>query len=338
MNKKEELISIVVPVYKVEKYLNKCIESILNQTYKNLEIILVDDGSPDRCGEICDEYAKKDDRVKVVHQENRGVSACRNLGIDISNGDFVGFIDSDDYIAENMYQQLYETIKKDGTDMAICDFLYVDEAEIPVTAMNEKSPIRSEVLSCWQMLKKLVEPMHWYYILPWNKLYKKEILTKNRFPEGKRYEDEVIAHWIMGECDNVSCIKEKLYFYRQQKGSFMNREYDAKNLEAVEAFFDRTEFFLERNMFEEAIRAYDMGIGFLRFGYRKLKRNEKSVNDILKSLKMKSDVLYKKIVRHRLSARDFIVFSLFFLQPVLCNFVLDSIRRLKRDNKGERER
>ena len=115
-----ELISIIVPVYKVEKYLEKCVKSILKQTYTNLEIILVDDGSPDKCGQLCDELAKTDDRIIVFHKENGGLSDARNYGVERANGEYIGFVDSDDYIHECMYKELYEAIKKSGTSIAEC--------------------------------------------------------------------------------------------------------------------------------------------------------------------------------------------------------------------------
>ena len=122
-NHDNSLISVIIPVYKVEKYLSKCVESIINQTYKNLEIILVNDGSPDNCGEICDEYAKKDSRIKVIHKENGGLSDARNAGIEIASGQYIAFVDSDDYIASNMYERMYET-KKDIKNIRSNDISY----------------------------------------------------------------------------------------------------------------------------------------------------------------------------------------------------------------------
>ena len=123
----EELISVIVPIYKVEHYLPKCIDSIIHQTYQNLEIILVDDGSPDNCPEICDEYAKRDKRIKVVHQENGGLSAARNSGVEMANGEFLCFVDSDDYIHPKMYEILYKNLKKFKADISICDYNVVFE-------------------------------------------------------------------------------------------------------------------------------------------------------------------------------------------------------------------
>ena len=127
-------ISVIVPVYKVEKYLNRCVQSIASQTYENLEIILVDDGSPDNCGVLCDEWVQKDSRIKVVHKENGGLSSARNAGVAVATGAYVGFVDSDDYIHPQMYEKLYEALVENGADISICGCDYVDEELI---FMNE---------------------------------------------------------------------------------------------------------------------------------------------------------------------------------------------------------
>ena len=118
-------VSIIVPIYKVEKYLNRCIDSILNQTYKNIEVILVDDGSPDRCGAICDNYSKIDKRIKVIHKKNEGLAEARNAGIKIATGEYISFVDSDDFINKNMYKVLYENAIKYDADISMCQFKYI---------------------------------------------------------------------------------------------------------------------------------------------------------------------------------------------------------------------
>ena len=132
-----KLISIIVPVYKVENYLNKCIDSILNQTYKNLEIILVDDGSPDNCGKICDEYAKKDNRIKVIHKENGGLSDARNVALDIAKGEYIGFVDSDDFIEKDMYETLYNLVENYSADISSVSFYKVINGKI-ITLRNSR--------------------------------------------------------------------------------------------------------------------------------------------------------------------------------------------------------
>ena len=151
----EDLISIIIPVYKVEKYIYKCIDSVLNQTYKNLEIILVDDGSPDKCPEICEEYAKKDNRIKIIHKKNGGLSDARNAGLKVATGKYIGFVDSDDYIEKDMYQVLYNNIIKTNSDISIVNLKEVKENEIiENNVKDEQNTIEYTKL---EGLKKLIE-------------------------------------------------------------------------------------------------------------------------------------------------------------------------------------
>ena len=164
------LISIIIPVYKVEQFLPKCVDSVLAQTYKNLEIILVDDGSPDNCGKICDEYAKKDARVRVIHQQNKGVSGSRNAGLEIAKGEYIGFVDSDDYIDPDMYEYLYGLITKDNADMAMCN-AHEDEGFHSAKLLD--SPYKLIPV------QEYFECADWMYV--WNKLYKRELIEDMRF-------------------------------------------------------------------------------------------------------------------------------------------------------------
>ena len=181
-----EKISIIVPIYNVEKYLEKCIKSILSQTYKNLEIILVDDGSPDKCGMICDKYKEIDDRIIVIHQENKGLSGARNTGLKNANGKYVCFIDSDDYINEHMIETLYENLIKTGSDISICDFFQVKENE---NIKIKKIENAVKIMNKQECLKKLLYHKYKLDIVTWNKLYKQELFNNIEFPEGKIYED-----------------------------------------------------------------------------------------------------------------------------------------------------
>ena len=139
-NKEKPLISVIVPIYKVEKYLNKCVKSIINQTYKNLEIILVDDGSPDNCGKICDKLAERDDRIRIIHKKNGGLSSARNAGIEIANGEYIGFVDSDDYIDNDMFETLYNNIKDNNADLSIIGYQIetIDNKVIKYFELEEK--------------------------------------------------------------------------------------------------------------------------------------------------------------------------------------------------------
>ena len=213
----EDLISIIIPVYKVEKYIYKCIDSVLNQTYKNLEIILVDDGSPDKCPEICEEYAKKDNRIKIIHKKNGGLSDARNAGLKVATGKYIGFVDSDDYIEKDMYQVLYNNIIKTNSDISIVNLKEVKENEIiENNVKDEQNTIEYTKL---EGLKKLIENKIKSYA--WNKLYKKEILNNIEFPVGRKMEDLAVMHKIFEKANKIVYTDKIEYYYLQRGDSIL---------------------------------------------------------------------------------------------------------------------
>jgi glycosyltransferase involved in cell wall biosynthesis len=253
----KDLISVIVPIYLVEKYLEKCVDSIVRQTYRNLEIILVDDGSPDNCPQLCDEWKKRDSRIKVIHKENGGLSSARNAGIDAAEGNYICFIDSDDYIAETMIQKLYSALKNQGADMSLCGFTYVDENYHSIAELNKGMPIKNEVLSGREAIKKLAESGGEYYTIAWCKLYRADLFQTIRFPVGKIHEDEFVSHQVFGKCKRVSCIADGLYFYLQRQNSIMGMRngFSIRELDTVEAFVRRA-LFLESIDMREDIGGY----------------------------------------------------------------------------------
>ncbi len=224
----EDLISVIVPVYKVEKYLNKCIESIVNQTYKNLEIILVDDGSPDECGKICDNYAQKDMRIKVIHKENGGLSDARNAGINISNGKYISFIDSDDYIDLEYIELLYKTIKKDKSDMAISSHKVIYEnGTILEKATKEKS-----ILEPKEVLKRILYD-DGIDLSAWAKLYKIELFEEIRYPKGRLFEDAATTYKLVDKCKKISIISKSTYNYIIRGNSITNVNFSEKKMDLI---------------------------------------------------------------------------------------------------------
>lgn len=209
-------ISVIVPVYKVEPYLRKCLDSIVNQTYRNLEIILVDDGSPDNCGAICDEYAAKDNRITVIHKENGGVSSARNAGLDKASGDWIGWVDSDDWIELDMYEYLLKNAVEYRADIAVCSRYEIKEDgaiyygwKVP-TSLN-----REEGLRCL-----LENNLLQNYCC--DKLWRKELWQGVVFPEGKTFEDMAVLHHPFERADAVICLPEPKYNYYQRKGSIVH--------------------------------------------------------------------------------------------------------------------
>lgn len=209
------LISIIVPVYKVERYLDKCVKSILSQTFTDFELILVDDGSPDQCGKMCDEYAKMDDRVKVIHKENGGISDARNAGIDIACGDFISFVDSDDYISRDMYEILYNLIKTYNADISMCNYYRISE-----DGKIQQGKVR-DMVQCFNketaLKELLLERIFGNHV--WGRLYKKELFSNIRFPKGVNYEDIGITFLLFAKCNNIVYSNKKKYFYVTREGN-----------------------------------------------------------------------------------------------------------------------
>lgn len=203
----EELISVIVPIYNVEKYLNKCIESIINQSYSNLEIILVDDGSKDSSGIMCDSYILKDKRIKVIHKENGGLSDARNVGLDKAKGEYIVFIDSDDWIDEKMIEILYNIIKKNNSDISICDYFLAYNEEI----QTQKEDIEIINLSNIEALKTIYDKdLGVCMIVAWNKLYKRNLFKDDiRYPYGKIHEDEFTTYKLLYKAKKNIIYKSK---------------------------------------------------------------------------------------------------------------------------------
>lgn len=252
-----DLISVIIPVYKVEPYLDRCVESVLQQSYRKLEVLLVDDGSPDNCGMVCDQWAEKDSRIRVIHKENGGLSDARNAGLDESNGEYIVFVDSDDYIAADMLQKLYDALIAGNADLSICNFLQVDDSGVLLDEEeNVAPPISDEVLSGNEAILKMAEKGGWFYHMAWNKLYKKELFNSIRYPKGKLCEDVFVAHLLLGSCEKVACIRYAGYYYVQRAGSIMHSRSTKYYIHKAEAFLERAVYAYEHGLTRTAGRAY----------------------------------------------------------------------------------
>lgn len=240
------LISVIVPVYKVEQYLYRCVESIQHQTYRNIEIILVDDGSPDECPKMCDELAAHDLRIKVIHKKNGGLSDARNVGMQMAAGEYFCFVDSDDYVESTMIEQLYSAIDETGAKLAITSFKCVNEAGERVFEKSD-SPIYNGCFTAQELLPKLYEGLGWYYIVAWNKLYHRSLFEKIQFPIGKIHEDEYVVAQIMCMAQKIACIDNEEYVYTyERKGSIMTSRQMQSQIDWLEALYLRFEFCKEQ--------------------------------------------------------------------------------------------
>ena len=236
---RSKTISVIVPIYKVESYLDRCVQSLVDQTYPQLEIVLVDDGSPDRCGAMCDEWAKKDSRIKVVHKPNGGLSDARNAGMEAATGEVIGFVDSDDWVAADMYEKLLQALEQDGSDIAACGVGMVWEDDTPSRMLTHDFV---GVLTREQAQAALLEETHLLQPV-WYKLYRRDIVEGLPFAVGKYHEDAFWSYQAIGRAQSVSVIPDVGYYYLQRAGSIMGASYSLKRLDAIEAACERQQYF-----------------------------------------------------------------------------------------------
>lgn len=225
------MVSIIVPVYNVEKYLEHCINSIIHQTYPNLEIILVDDGSPDNCGDICDEFAKKDKRIKVIHKKNGGLSDARNEGLKVANGDFLAFVDSDDWVDLRLFEKVIDAFERNSVDI-VCFGSYKTDGRNKTTCFTTHKEFewtRDEALTALCKNDRIESHV-------WDKVYKKELFEDVFFPVGKYYEDVYIMHRIFMKANSVLFIDEPLYFYLQRNTSIVGQRTVRSGLDLMDGF------------------------------------------------------------------------------------------------------
>lgn len=236
------LISVIVPIYKVEEYLSPCIDSIINQTYKNLEIILVDDGSPDRCGKICDKYAQKDSRVKVIHKENGGLSDARNAGLKIATGDYISFVDSDDILPINSIETLWQLAIKENAQMVIGGFERfrnsIDEVDLSADSEGNTTTVMTKTEAMAAFFQDSCQA--------WAILYERRIHDGIWFPKGEINEDEAIVLQLYDRCETIVVTNAVVYFYRNREESITTSSFSKKKLVWVDHCKHNLEFVREK--------------------------------------------------------------------------------------------
>ena len=291
-------VSIIVPVYQVEKYIRQCVDSILAQTFTDFELILVDDGSKDKSGQICDEYAVLDQRVKVIHKENGGLSDARNCGMDQAVGNYFMFVDSDDYIAPTMLEYLYKALMNKEADIAVCNFLHFFEED---RKRDFSTNIQSEVLSGAEIFySRKNERVYGIWTVAWNKLYKRETLGNVRFRFGKYHEDEFWANDIYQMDIKVVTIPECLYYYRQRDNSIMGRKNIKRDFDILEALQERIAvYFMDERHADQAYKVMIFSLEYLAES-KKLITNKDEENQFLQAEKKTKDMI-KRLKKMNLS-------------------------------------
>lgn len=247
-------ISVIVPVYKVEKYLHACVDSILAQTFSDFELILVDDGSPDNCGAICDEYAAKDSRVRVIHQENQGLSGARNSGIDIAEGEYITFIDSDDLVSFDYLELLHSGIMQNKAEVSCCKMRDFQDGENPCCDLAQVGSKAITLLSGRESVLDIYNGTGNVGICACGKLYRKQLFRDIRFPLRKLHEDQAIVPILLYKAERVISVDASRYYYRIHSDSITHKAFKANRFDNVEAIDSCIIFFAEQKD-EELIAA-----------------------------------------------------------------------------------
>ncbi|MEG2021738.1 MAG: glycosyltransferase [Oscillospiraceae bacterium] len=237
-------ISVIIPVYKVEDYLERCVKSVLNQTFDDIEVILVDDGSPDRCGEICDAFAEKDNRVRTIHKKNGGLSSARNAGLDIAKGEYFAFIDSDDWVDIDMLELMLRVAQEKNADIVECSFRNVFSDRI-----TEETTCTAQIIEA-SPLEALEGMLDWktFKALACNKLYRRYLFENLRFTNGVLHEDEFITYKLFWKCKRLAYLDVSKYNYDHTRENAITSSFKDKNCDAVFAMWERIAFFRDNDI------------------------------------------------------------------------------------------
>ncbi len=297
----QPLISIIVPVRNVAVLLYHNIDTLISQTYKNLEIILINDGSSDSSGTICDKLAKKDSRIKVIHQNHRGVSCARNAGLEQATGEYIGFMDADDFVSLNFYEFLYKTLVNNNADIAECNFI---KTEIQKAIFDTFTPpIQDEetldIYTSDEALRLLHDDnLHTCIkaVALWNKLYKKELWDGIRFPEFKIYEDEMTTYKVLDKCNKIVSSNQILYAYIQRNTFYIKKNFDMHRFDVIEAYENYLLFFKQKkspDMLERVSRRYLRMLCLIRDEVSSYRVSFVNKEDAIKKLDQKFSTIYK---------------------------------------------
>lgn len=271
------LISVLVPVYNIEKYLNACLDSIINQKYENIEIIIVDDGSTDNSSAICDSYVQKDRRIKVFQSDNTGIASARNLLLEKATGEYIAFVDSDDVILPDMYSAMIKTAIETESDIVLCNFDIVSP-DGTIMEPEYDMPFAEGEIAVTDYISTVSSGYCGLLSIVWNKLYKRHVFEGIRYPDGKIHEDDATIHRIIHNCNKIFYLDKKYYRYRKHKTSIMNKKFSSKRLDSTDAVLDRLTFFAENRYDEKIIHKCELFLvnDFIE-SIRKL--NKKSISD-----------------------------------------------------------
>lgn len=306
------MISVIVPVYKVEDYMDKCIASILGQTFTDYELILVDDGSPDNCPAKCDEWAAKDPRIRVLHMPHRSLSDARNEGLEIALGEYVCFVDSDDWIAPDMLETLYQLIRDTGTDLAICNYMRVNLEGEPVKEPHHfLEGVRTQETFWEQFFNERNDRT--YYAVSWNKIYKRKLFDHLQFCSGRIHQDIYLLYDLISACTTVALSDKIVYYYLQRDTGIVKSGRSLKNLTEPEAYLNMVEPFMAQEKWDYAGCALDIASRYLL--RREYGENGKS-SPVYLAVVARAEELYRKMAPHLPLAKRIRLFFFFKAEPL----------------------
>lgn len=317
-----ELISIIVPIYNVEKYLKKCINSIISQTYKNIEIILVNDGSTDNSYIICKEFKNKDKRIVLINKENGGLSDARNKGVEIAKGRYISFVDSDDYIEKEFISKMIQAMEKNDVNIVQCGIKQVDNKCNILCKIGYES---TNIYKGRELIRDIYLKHNIENVVVWNKLYKSELLKDKMFKVGKIHEDEFFTYKVLDSQKKIAVISECLYNYRKNDDSIMNKTFSQKHLDYLEALKERADFF-EKKDIEIYVLTVQQYLMVSRLYYCQLNKYVANSTDIQKDIVKEHNNMYKKIKKN-ISKGEKIKNLLFISSPTIYSRIFNFIKQ-----------
>ncbi|MBR3515554.1 MAG: glycosyltransferase [Lachnospiraceae bacterium] len=332
-NTLDQLISVIIPVYNVQDYLRECVESVRHQTYSKLEILLIDDGSTDESGTICDELAETDDRISVIHRKNGGLSAARNTGLGICKGEYVCFIDSDDRVSSLFVETLYKMCVESGSKVAVAGISIItadgsilsDKGTEEADSSDNKKSKYTEYTSR-QVLDRFYDmKVHIDTVVAWNKLYRRDVIGDFLFPEGYVYEDEATTFAYLYYSDIIAWTDLKLYFYRERSGSITKNDFSLKRMDVLNAYKRRRDFYLKHGEQEYALREeYYQLSAYLKYYYL-VGKNLPEEKQERKKLAKQFRTLYRNYDRRKWEGKRKVLYGVCYIFPSLYGW-LESIK------------
>lgn len=314
-----DLISIIIPIYNVETYLKKCIESIIHQSYFNLEIILVDDGSTDKSGEICEEYSKRDQRIKVIHKANGGISSARNEGLKVASGEYICFVDSDDYVELDMYQSLYELIKENQADISMVSF-FEESQNKPIKCKDSNRLLiyENEIILQELLINKNLQNV------VWNKMFSKRLFSKISFPEGIIYEDIGTTFYLFEKAKKLVYLEVPKYHHVIRNGSAIETKSIKSCIDLLNVIYDRFLYIEEKHPMLRIYNAYSFALYMIK------SYSEMLCSDFDEETVKEYDIFYcrnYKILVQQINEyeKDIVVFLTTFQKTILYMILYDRI-------------